>query len=283
MSIKSILAPITGNETHEGALVAGLQLARGLGAFVDVLHVRADPRTAIPLMTEGVSGAVVDRIIEMAEREAEKCATRAEALYQAACKKAGAITVGEHAMTRFRTLTGRTAGLVSVGARVCDLVLLGRVPEAVEVDWRLTFEAALMEGGRPILLLPEAPKEGLGRSIAVAWNGSMEAAHAASAALPLLARAEHVLLLAGESEQPIEPTLDAVAEWLLRHGIKVTPKRVKLEAWPVGEELVTEAAKAGADLLVMGGYGHSRMRETIFGGATRAVLNDAALPVLMAH
>ena len=283
MAVKSILAPISGHEENEAALASGLRFARRLGAFVDVLHVRADPRDTVAIVPDASVGAVAARIYELAKQEGKERARRARQLYEAACKKARVVTSGAKAAARFRTLVGRSADTVPVRSRVSDLILIGRVPAAAEPDWRLTLEAVLLESGRPILLLPAEMRERIGRSVAIAWNGSMEAARAASAALPVLAKAERVLLLAGEKDEAIEPPLTDLAEWLDRHRIVAEVTAVPLKRWPVGEQLVEEAAKAGADLLVMGAYGHSRMRETIFGGATRSVLNDSDLPVLLAH
>lgn len=283
MAIKSILAPLTGYEKSDGALLAAFELARKLGAFVDVLHVKPDPREAIPLVAEGAAGPVIARIIELAEQEAKARAAKAQRLFESATKKAKVVVSGAAAGARFTTAVGRAPDEAATRARVRDLVVMGRIPEDNEIEWRLTLEAALMEGGRAVLLLPAEPARPIGRSVAIAWNGSMEAARAASGALPLLAHAERVLLLAGIKDVPIEPGVDALAEWLAHHGIKGERKRVTLKGWPVGEQLVDEAVAAGADLVVMGGYGHSRMRETIFGGATRAVLNAAKLPVLLAH
>lgn len=283
MAVRSVLAPISGHEENDAALVSGLHFARRLGAFVDALHVRPDPRDAIPLVPDGSVGAVAARIYELAEQDGKERARRARKLYEGACKKARVVTSGAKAAARFRTLVGRAADLVPVRGRVSDLIVFGRVPEAAEPDWRLTLEAALLGSGRPILLLPAEMRERIGRSVAIAWNGSMEAARAARAALPILAKADRVLLLTGEKDKAIEPPLTDLAEWLDRHRIAAEMTPVALKRWPVGEQLVDEAAKAGADLLVMGAYGHSRMRETIFGGATRSVLNESALPVLMAH
>jgi len=282
MPIKSILVPLTGHEKGEGALVAALALARRLGAYTDLLHVKPDPREAVPLIAEGTSGSVISQIIDLAEREANTRAADAQRLFDAAVKKANVVGAGACASAGFRTVIGRGPDEVSRAARVRDLVAMIRVPDDLDIDWRLTLEAALMEGGRPILLLPMEPSS-FGKAVAIAWNGSAEAARAASGALPFLAQAERVLLLEGVKERPIEPSLDDLAEWLGHHGIKGETKRVRLKGWPVGAGLVDEAAAAGADLVVMGGYGHSRVRENIFGGATRGVLNAAKLPVLIAH
>jgi len=283
MSIKSILAPITGYEKSDGALVTGLLLARRLGAFVDVLHVKPDPRDALRMLGEGAAGPVVADIMTMAEREGEVRAKSAESFFDGACREAKVVASGANAGARFTAIVGRAPDEVAVRARVHDLLLMCRESETSEIDWRLILEAALIEGGRPILLLPAERRDVVGKTIALAWNGSLEAARAATAALPLLAEAERVLILSGVKEAPVEPPVEALAEWLGHHGIQAEQKHVALKGWPVGEQLVDEAAAAKADFIVMGGYGHSRLRETIFGGATRAVLNGARLPVLLAH
>jgi nucleotide-binding universal stress UspA family protein len=283
MSIKSILTPITGYEATDGALATGLLLARRLGAFMDVLHVKPDPRDTVRMLGEGAAGPLVANIMEMAEREGETRANAAEKLFDGACRAAKVVASGPNAGARFTAIAGRAPDEVAVRARVHDLVLMGRVPEESDIDWRLTLEATLMEGGRPVLLLPAARRDAIGKTIALAWNGSLEAARAATAALPLLAQAERVLILSGVKGAPIEPPVEALADWLGHHGIQAEQKHVALKGWPVGEQLIDEAAAAKADFIVMGGYGHSRLRETIFGGATRAVLNEAKLPVLLAH
>ena len=282
MSIKSMLVPLSGYEKDAAALVAVLALAQRLGAYVDVLHVKPDAREAVPLVAEGTSAPVIEQIITLAEKEANARAAAAGRLFKAAVKEAKVAAAGAKAMAGFRTVTARAPDEVSRTARVRDLVVMIRVPGERDIDWRLTLEAALMEGGRPVLLLP-ADAAGFGKAVALAWNGSPEAARAASGALPFLVKAKQVLLLEGVRGAASRPSLAALAEWLARHGVKGKPKRVALKGWPVGGTLVEEAAAAGADLLVMGGYGHSRLRETIFGGATRAVLEAAKLPVLIAH
>jgi len=283
MAIRSILVPLTGYEIENGALVAGLRLARRLGAFTDALHVKPDPREAVPFVTEGAPASVIVNLMELAEREAEARANQARRIFEGACAKANVIASGVNAGARYRTVVGRMEDEVPLRARVTDLVLMMRIAEEHEVQWRLALEAALMESGRPILLLPSVLDGWARKTVAIAWNGGVEAARAASAALPFLAQAERILLLAGIKDAPVEPSLDAVGEWLGHHGIDVEQRQLMLRDWPVEERLVDEAAEAGADLLVMGGYGHSRMRETIFGGATRAVLRESKLPVLMAH
>ncbi|SFS13961.1 Universal stress protein family protein [Dyella sp. OK004] len=124
-------------------------------------------------------------------------------------------------------------------------------------------------------------------TVAIAWNGSAEALHAVHAALPLLARALRVVILHGEQQQPISmlswrPPFD-LASYLLRHGIAAESKRLNDGNRDIGATLLAAAGHAGATLLVMGAYGHTRFSEWVLGGATRSVLEQATIPVLMLH
>jgi nucleotide-binding universal stress UspA family protein len=132
--------------------------------------------------------------------------------------------------------------------------------------------------GVPVLALPPGAARDLGRVVLVAWKGSPEAARAVHDALPFLRTAERVVLCAvGERSAA---GLDAAAAMLGRHQVRVQPERAGGTDAGAGEVLLAQAAAHGADLLVMGAYGHARVRELVFGGATRRVLCDATLPVL---
>ena len=283
MTIKTILAPLVSRGGSGGALTTGLRLAESLSAFVEVLHLQPDPRATMPLLAEGSLSSVIEEYIAESEKLAELRRSEAQRLTADAARAAGISTAEGADALRFVSFTGDAAREVAKRGRVADLILLGRVPDAVEAEWRPVREAALIESGRPVLLLPDEPRELVGITAAIAWNGSMEAARATSAALPLLHLAKRILILSGVKDMPVEPSPNELGEWLRRHGIVAERRNVALERWPVGEQLVEEAAASGAQLLVMGAYGHARMRETIFGGATRSVLNESSLPVLLAH
>ncbi|HUC60962.1 MAG TPA: universal stress protein [Alphaproteobacteria bacterium] len=283
MAIKCILLPVSGYEADESALVAALGLAKSLGAFVEAIHVKPDPREAVPLVAEGAAGSVVAQMIDLAEKESAGRADHAQRLFESAAKKAGVALSGPSAGARFATAVGRAADEIAVRARVADLTVVVRITGEALVEWNVTVEAALMEGGRPLLILPAGLKAWSAATVALGWNGSAEAARAAAASLPLLAPARRVILLAGVKEIPVEPSLSQLADWLAHHGIKAETRKIALKGWPVEGEIVDEARAAGAELLVMGAYGHSRMREVVFGGATRAVLDDAGIPVLLMH
>jgi nucleotide-binding universal stress UspA family protein len=146
------------------------------------------------------------------------------------------------------------------------------------------LEAALMASGRPVLIAPARPPTRLSGMIAIAWKDRPEAARAVAAALPFIERADRVVILSvDEGAETDGESCERLRHALAWHNTNTIVQRMKPAGRPAAETLLEAAVAAGADMLVMGGYGHSRTREVIFGGFTRHVLTDASLPILMAH
>ncbi len=173
-------------------------------------------------------------------------------------------------------------------ARYADLVVLGQAAAADDNEGSLLPDLpdyVLLNCGRPVLLVPRTGRfPTIGKRVMVAWNGSVEAAKAVTAALPLLRGAEQVTLaVLGNSADTLGESPGAdIALYLARHGVNVEVLR-RPEAADPGKAILSLAADFNVDLLVMGAYGHSRFREMMLGGATRTILATATLPVLMAH
>ena len=178
----------------------------------------------------------------------------------------------------------------AVHARYADLAILGQLdPDSGEPDMiRPRPEQVTLASGRPILVVPYAGNfPNLGRRVVIGWNASREAARAVNDAMPLLTEAEIVSILTidpreGPRAHGELPGAD-ISLHLARHGVKAEIERTVSADLPVGEVLLSRAADLGADLLVMGAYGHSRARELLLGGATRSLLRSMTLPVLMSH
>jgi len=188
-----------------------------------------------------------------------------------------------------RSITGDYAFLpdeAGLWARYADLTLVGP-PSAycAPPQRQLLAEAVIFRSGRPLLLVPETPVAPVWRKVAVAWNATREANRALHDALPFLApNAEiEVLVLDPKSssqQHGEDPGVD-IARHLARLGHRATVRTATSDGKPIGKAIADAAA--GADLLVMGAYSHSRARETILGGATRTLLNGCAVPILMGH
>jgi nucleotide-binding universal stress UspA family protein len=175
-------------------------------------------------------------------------------------------------------------------ARYADLTILGQLdPDSGEAEMiQPRPEHVTLASGRPILVVPYAGNfDNLGRRVLVGWNATREAARAVNDAMPLLAGAEIVTVLTIDPrEGPSghgELSGADISLHLARHGVRAEIERTVSADLPVGEVLLSRAADLGADLLVMGAYGHSRVRELLLGGATRSVLRSMTLPVLMSH
>ncbi len=175
-------------------------------------------------------------------------------------------------------------------ARYADLVILGQLdPDRAESDLiRPRPEQVALGSGRPVLIVPYAGHfDDVGRRVLIAWNATREAARAVSDAMPFLTSAELVTVLTidpreGPRAHGELPGAD-IALHLARHGVKAQIERTVSAGLPVGEVLLSRVADLGADLIVMGAYGHSRVREMLLGGVTRSVLRSMIVPVLMSH
>jgi nucleotide-binding universal stress UspA family protein len=286
MTIRMIIAALDGGNGDGEALAASFALAVSLGAHVEGLFARLPASEAIPMIGEGMTGVLVERLMEDAERDWEGRAQAARRTFDAA-REAAAIVLADtppedrpRASASFRDVEGREDWVITRRAPLADLIVFAR-PAVAGDSPRLVMalEAALLGGGRPVLVVPPGWTRGpLGRRIAVAWNASREAARAVTGALPLLAGAEAVHVLTGVEDEVEAGTAEALVGYLAWHGIAASPVAIA-----GGGAILSGAAGVGADLLVMGAYGHSRLREFILGGATRHVLAEAKLPVLAAH
>jgi nucleotide-binding universal stress UspA family protein len=149
----------------------------------------------------------------------------------------------------------------------------------------LIIEGALFESGRPVIIVPYIQKSGLTlERVLACWDGGRTAARAIADAMPFLERAKAVdLVIVAEERKNDEITGVRMSEHLTRHGVTVSVKRIAKGDLAVQDVILSYAADSGADFMVMGGYGHSRLREFILGGVTRGILNSMTVPVLMSH
>lgn len=280
MTIKDILVHVDGSPAARSRFDVGLRLAAPFGARLTALHLIAEP------FMRGVSSharaEVVHEHVALAAEEADETL--------------GALEVeAERRGVGFRPLKesgslDRLPHLLARDARNSDLVIVGQPhPETGSSDDALLVEAAFMETGRPALVLPHGASaiEAPFRRVLVAWNATREASRAIHDSLPLLQTAEEVVVLVVDPDT-IAPMLgrepgSGAAAHLGHHGVNVRLVTIGSGRESVGDVLMAEAAREKADLLVMGGYGHSKLREALLGGATRSLLEHATLPVLLSH
>ncbi|NWG45542.1 MAG: universal stress protein [Alphaproteobacteria bacterium] len=285
--LKKILVPLIGDVRDRATLETAFRLAGQVKAHCEVVHIAPDPRTTLPYLGEGVTGAVIDDYLTAAQEASDRAAARAREAFDAARSSSGLAATDEPRAdrlpsVRFQRCIGALVPTVSELARLADLVVFGRTCSD-EPSLTDALEECLMAAGRPILLAPREAGASIGTRVCIAWDGSAEAANALSAGLPVLAGARAVTCLTIGEKAEAEPRLASVRAYLALHGVTAESHWLAPSGEPVGERLLAEAERRNADLVIMGGYGHSRLREFILGGATRHVLANAAIPVLIAH
>jgi nucleotide-binding universal stress UspA family protein len=268
--MKSILLHVDEDSGFETRLSAALDLARAFEGHITCLHatplevyVAADPYFASVIPEEFYT--------DLAERRAQLRHRIEERLRR------------EDVGWDWVHLDAPASASLIRYSILSDVVVVTLGGSANEQDSAPSLAAAVATGSHaPVLALPEqfASIE-LDAPVLIAWNGSPEAAAAARAALPLLKRSQ-VLLLEVEEEQQGYPR-DLVARYLSRHGVHVEIVQRPLIEGRIGLAIVEAAAEAGAGLIVMGAYGHSRLREFLLGGVTRALIHNSAVPLLLAH
>ena len=275
MAITEILVHVDDSPAAEARMRAAVELAAASKAHVSALYLVAEPFMRA-LVGRHLPEDFVREQMATLEREADE---RLAALAVIAQEKG----VKLEARRETATLDHLPAILARQGRRA-DLIVVG---PGTNTDGSALTEAAFMDTGRPALVVPTAWSGTLPpKRVLVAWDGSREAARAAGDAVPLLQAAEDVIVLTVDAERAGSRFSDrpgfGLTTFLSRHGAKARVKQVG-SSGGIADTILGQVAEERADLLVMGGYGHSRMREMMFGGVTRSILETAPSPILVAH
>ncbi len=288
MTIKTILIPLDGSDSSRNALQTGIAMARDCGAHLDVVHVRANPKDAVPLLGEGMSGAVIEDIITAAEKEAVERARKAREIFDELCAAEnvawvdGPPAVGGPTATWIEE-TGREDEVVALRGRLADMIVVNRPTDSSPVSATMTLNASLVETGRGVLVVPPSGASNFGKRVAISWNGSAEAARAVAASMALVEGAESVLILSIGGDDASPDVATQLSNYLAWHGVCAEIETAPVSDSQVGETVLKKCGDWNADLLIMGAYTHSRLRQLIMGGVTRHVLAEATLPVVMVH
>jgi nucleotide-binding universal stress UspA family protein len=281
MPLKDILVHLDASEACACRLDLAAGLARRHDAHLVGLHA-VDLLMPAAALADGGTGAGAAMLYDQMRASALAAAGRIEAGFRERLRRDG--LSGE-----WRLAEGGPAGeAVALHARYADLAVLGQQdPDGTEPNGAI-LHATLFGSGRPVLVVPYAGRFAqVGRRVLIGWNAGREAARAVNDAIPLLDGAEEVTVLAVNPRRGIGghgdvPAAD-MALHLARHGLRATAEHVTAPEIADAEALLNAAAEKSADLLVVGAYGHSRLREMVMGGVTRTLLRSMTVPVLMAH
>lgn len=277
MKLQAFLPLVTYTDPNSDAVATNATaVAALLGADLGVLAVNV----TIPQVSNALSRFLIDvpDMIRQAETTSRKHGERLIAAVEAAGKAAG-VAVSAETITESQPLLSATAALQ---ARYHDIVLIGL--EEGNPTSRTTAESVVFGSGRPVVLLPEAIDAGAFDHVAIAWDGSRVAARAAADARPFLAKAKKVsvLTVADEKKLVVEDGARLAAS-LRRGGVEAEAVVLHGKGAAVARTLQDGAKERGCGLLVMGGYGHSRVRDFVMGGATEGVLKSLSMPVMLSH
>lgn len=280
MAARTFIVHVDDSPRSAPSIEAALRLARDAGARLVGVYLTPD-REFSPSVGAMFPPEALERLM--------RAAADAQAAAEAAFRQATAALAPSH--VGWRAPAGDPIVAALAHGRACDLVVLGQ-PDPDDSRSRFAGElvtASLLGAGRPILVVPyTGAQPTLGKRILVATDGGREAARAIGDAMFLLERAAEVALLVGGSEEAVGTTSIAqtgarLAEWLSDHGVAARVERYEWNAGGGDQWLLSRAADLGSDLIVMGGYGHARMREVVLGGMTRTILREMTVPVLMSH
>jgi nucleotide-binding universal stress UspA family protein len=275
--IKEIAVHLLPKSTYDASTGYAVSLAQTFDAHVVGISFAYEPVVVGSIVSE-LPGALIDG----QRRENEKAAKDAVARFEQAARAAGV-----SAETRLRSAAlPDAANLFGQMARRFDLSVVTQAEPEILASQDLIVEAALFNSGRPVVVVPYIHKGGLSlERTMIAWDGSRTAARAVGDAMPLLQRAGsvEVVTVADDKGKSDEIPGADLGKHLARHGLKVEVNNIPAGSLDIASALLSYAADNGIDFIVMGAYGHSRLREFVLGGATRGMLEAMTVPTLMSH
>lgn len=288
---KTALVPLLGQENDKEALETAREIMLDDNGHLDCLYVRDDAAAIVSCIQTDALGVPVasPELIDALNREAEAQKARSRQAFDHFCHANGIVDQSSpgagQLSAAWREMSADVPNAVLEAARYNDAVILKRSRNPLQMALS-DLGRIVMGSGRPILIFPEDRLPRPVRRVAVAWKNTAEAARAVSAAIPIMAKAREIVLIAaseGSGLKETEKSLSACAAFLRWHGLDPRIRCMESDAEDAKSLVFAEAAGAGADLVVMGAYGHSRMQELVFGGFSRRVLSESNLPVMLVH
>ncbi len=274
--IRDVIACLRPVPSEDVAGAYALSVAQAFSAHLEAVAFAYEP--AVP---PTIMAGMAAEIIANERRDSEDAATACIAHFEEAARRQG-VAVGSRMMSVSITAA---SGLFGSMARRFDMSVIGQAIEQRSVPETLIIEAALFDSGRPVVVVPYIHRAPLKlERVMICWDGSRSASRAIADALPFLARARRieVVIVSGREVKTRELPGADIGQHLARHQLAVEVKEIATGI-DVANALLSYAAESATDFIVMGGYGHSRLREFVLGGATRGVLHSMTVPVLMSH
>jgi len=288
MAIAKILAPVTGGTRDAAVLANAIAAARPFNAHVVAFFVRPDLSETLAFFTDGVSGVVVEEVVKATQDAGDEAARRVDAAIVSACAAAGIERVrqpmrSDQVTLSLREVHGSFGDQLAAAARLADLIVFAPIREGDQAGLAEALVQVLVETDKPVLRSTDDAPTSFARRIAIGWDGRNAAAQAMSAAIPYLQRADSVEILSVQRAPLRVNATEGVRDYLKLHGISSTERLIDAGSKRIGQVLLDAATEGDADLLVVGGYGRGRLRESLIGGVTRHVIAHAGIAVFMVH
>ena len=264
-----------------GAQDPAVEYAVSLGEQFEA-HVLGIAVSYEPVIPGTVMGGIPPEIIESQRAESNAKARAAIARFEQVAKRAG---ISMETRTITTSISGAADQIGRIGRRF-DLIVVGQPRRERSMPDEVVDEGVLFESGRPVIFVPYIHKGGVKFDhIVVCWDGGRAATRAIADSMPLLKKTKQVDIVIISDKPPKQDEVPGadLGEHLARHGLKVDVKRITSPDTDVPSTILSYVADSDADMIVMGGYGHSRLREFVLGGATRGLLEAMTVPVLMSH
>ncbi len=287
MTIKTIILPIRESDVADSLMETAVSMAIRNNAHLDVLYVQNSPEHLIPFASLGVSEKMRQSIIESASKSANQQGADLKQRFETICAgQSMAITSrGENPdnpSADFLVRQGARDEMIATYGRLADLIL---VPQPVSITPPpSSFEAALRDTGRPVLMVPRKKiLVNAGKTLAIGWNASKEAAQAVAAVMGNLQRADKVYVLVSEKRMANLLNAEEVCIYLKCHGVSAEPAVFDTKKQSAGEALLNKTTELNCDRLIVGGYSRPKLRNMILGGVTGHLMKSSDIPVIFVH
>jgi nucleotide-binding universal stress UspA family protein len=281
--MRTILVPFCDDDLAEAALKTALVIAERYNSYIEGLHAWRTPQI---IAGEGVvfPSESLTRLAEEGQQFAREARERFNRITEARNvphRDVGDVVDG--VTCGWREGEGIEAEIVGDYGRLFDIIVVGRTEKSTTADWKTTVEAGLFESGRPVLIGASSAPATFGKKVVIGWNGATETARTIAVSMPILTGADEISVLTVEGGTVMGPTGEQVAAHLRRNGLNAQALTKAPGRRSVGEAMIDHANEIGADLLIKGAFTNSRVRQMIFGGATRDVIEKSNIPALLAH
>ncbi len=284
--IRKIMVPVRGDGKGDNVLRHAATLAHGHSAHIEVTHCRPRPEDLMPYgvpVPKMLREQLLQQSYLLADKEEESLREEIEALAATLDLHQTNAPEGDRATVSFVEEVGRQVDVIKRHGRLADIIAVAQ-PDKDRNLGTSTLKAALFHSGRPVLMCPEreTQPETLGKRVAIAWNGSAEASRAVAQSMSLIRHAIDIFIFSTGVDSGPGTTAEDLAAYLGLH--KATASIIRITASKsIGQAIMSAAQAEDTDLLIMGAYGDSHERETLFGGNTQTVVDRSKMPILFSH